>query len=55
MLEFTIVNGPAAQGHLAEIAFIQSTVFREFPYLYSSTPEYARNYLGPTSRPNALE
>ncbi len=45
MLHFSIVDGPQAMAHLTTIARIQSSVFREFPYLYHATPEYARGYL----------
>ena len=44
-LQIRVINGTMARDHLADIARLRLTVFRDFPYLYDGTIEYEKKYL----------
>lgn len=39
------LSGPEIAPHLADLARLRITIFREFPYLYDGTEEYEARYL----------
>ncbi|MFJ3075705.1 MULTISPECIES: GNAT family acetyltransferase [Pseudomonas] len=44
-MEIRLLHGAAIAPYLDDLARLRLTVFREFPYLYDSTPECEANYL----------
>jgi GNAT superfamily N-acetyltransferase len=49
-MHFEIIQGPAIEPHIDDLARLRISVFRDFPYLYDGSPEYEARYLSTYAR-----